>query len=138
MPAAPPGEDPDPGAFAGPGGAPAGPGPEPPRRRRGRLPWLLGGGAALVVLGVVAVLGFVTPGWFVRPVFDATGVQKGIAQTLRDSYRIGDVEQVRCPDGQRVAAGSRFDCRVRIGGEARVVTISVKNERGVYEVGHPK
>ncbi|MHA6804768.1 DUF4333 domain-containing protein [Salinifilum ghardaiensis] len=138
VPAAPPGEDPGPGASAGPGGAPAGPGPEGPRRGRARLPWLLSGGAAAVVLAVVAVLGFVAPGWFVRPVFDAAGVQKGIAQTLRDSYRIGDVEQVRCPSGQRVAAGHQFDCRVRIGGETQVVTISVKNDRGVYEVGHPK
>ncbi len=91
-----------------------------------------------MVLGVVAVLGFATPGWFVRPVFDAAGVQKGIAQTLRESYRISGVEQVRCPDGQSVSAGNQFDCRVRIGGEAKAVTISVKNERGVYEVGHPK
>lgn len=108
----------------------------PPRKKRRVLPWLLGG-AGVVVVAAVLVLGFVAPGWFVRTVFDASSVEKGVEQTLKGSYRLSGVGPVVCPSGQPVEVGSHFDCQVRIGGETKTVTVTVKTDEGVYEVGHP-
>ncbi|MEB3367164.1 DUF4333 domain-containing protein [Saccharopolyspora mangrovi] len=121
---------PSPGGF----GFPA----APQRRTRSKLPWILAGSGVLVVLAVVLVLGFAAPGFFVRPVFDAASVEKGVAQTLKGSYNIAGVGPVTCPDGQPVEVRHRFDCQVQINGASKVVTVTVKNDEGVYEVGHPK
>lgn len=123
------------GQFPPPGGF----GP-PPRKKRSALPWVLGGAGALVVVAaaVVLVLGFVAPGWFVRSVFDASSVEKGVEQTLKGSYGLAGVGSVSCPGGQPVRTGDRFDCQVRIGAEDKTVTVTVKTDKGVYEVGHPK
>ncbi|MCI2423052.1 DUF4333 domain-containing protein [Saccharopolyspora sp. K220] len=112
----------------------------PPKKKRSVLPWLLSGFGVLLVIAVVLVLvlGFVAPGWFVRPVFDSTSVAKGVAQTLKGSYGITGVGEVTCPDGQPVEVAHRFDCQVSINSQPRTVTVTVKNDRGVYEVGHPK
>ncbi len=99
---------------------------------------MLGGFGALVVIGAVLVLGFVAPGWFVRPVFDSASVAKGVSQTLKSSYGIKGVGEVSCPDGQPVEVAHRFDCKVTIDSQAKAVTVTVKNSKGVYEVGHPK
>ncbi|MGP4015757.1 DUF4333 domain-containing protein [Saccharopolyspora sp. 5N708] len=124
------------GQFPPPGGyGQYGP---PPKKKRSVLPWVLTGFGALLVIAVVLVLGFVAPGWFVRPVFDATSVAKGVAQTLKGSYGLTGVGEVNCPAGQPVAAAHRFDCQVSIDSQPRTVTVTVKNDRGVYEVGHPK
>lgn len=112
--------------------------PEPPRKKRKVLPWVLGGLGTLLVIAVVCVLGFVTPGWFVSSVFDASSVQKGVEQTLKDSYGIQGVSGVTCPEGQEVEPGSSFQCRVQVDGQDKTVTVTVKNAEGVYEVGHPK
>ncbi|MFC7342721.1 DUF4333 domain-containing protein [Saccharopolyspora griseoalba] len=112
--------------------------PEPPRKKRKALPWVLGGLGGLLVIAVVCVLGFITPGWFVSSVFDAGSVQKGVEQTLKDSYGIPGVSGVTCPDGQEVEPGNSFQCQVRVDGQDKTVTITVKNAEGVYEVGHPK
>lgn len=111
---------------------------EPPRKKRKAWPWVLGGVGLLVVLAVVAVLGFVSPGWFVRSVFDASSVQKGVEQTLADSYGINGVSRVSCPEGQSVEPGNSFRCEVQVEGQSKSVTVTVKNAEGVYEVGHPK
>lgn len=122
---------PSPGGFGFP--------PEqPPRKKRKVWPWVLGGLGALVLLAAVAVLGFVSPGWFVRSVFDASSVQKGVEQTLTDSYGINGVSGVSCPGGQPVEPGSSFQCQVQVDGQSKTVTVTVKNAEGVYEVGHPK
>lgn len=110
----------------------------PPKKKRSALPWIIGGAGALVVLAVVLVLGFVAPGFFVRSVFDAASVEKGVTQTLKGSYTIAGVGAVTCPDGEPVEVGHRFDCRVQINGADKTVTVTVKNDQGVYEVGHPK
>ncbi|SFS70241.1 DUF4333 domain-containing protein [Saccharopolyspora flava] len=115
--------------------------PQVPPKKPGRskLPWILGGaGALVVVVAIVLVLGFVAPGFFVRPVFDAASVEKGVAQTLKGSYSLAGVGAVTCPDGQPVQAQHRFDCQVQINGQNKTVTVTVKDEDGVYEVGHPK
>ncbi|MER7011373.1 DUF4333 domain-containing protein [Saccharopolyspora sp. NPDC000359] len=120
------------GQFPPPGGFGA-----PPRKKRSALPWVLSG-SGVVVVAVVLVLGFVAPGWFVRSVFDATSVEKGVEQTLKGSYGLAGVGSVSCPGGQPVRTGNRFDCQVEIGSETKSVTVTVKTDKGVYEVGHPR
>lgn len=126
------GHQPPPFATAPGFGAP------PPPKRRSPLPWVLGGLGAVLVVAVVLVLGFVTPGWFVRSVFDASSVEKGVTDILRHSYRLGGVGQVSCPPDQPVEPGHHFDCTASVGAEQKTVTVTVKNDKGVYEVGHPK
>jgi uncharacterized protein DUF4333 len=111
---------------------------QPPRKKRSALPWVLSGIGAVVVIGVVLVLGFVVPGWFVQPVFDSASVEKGVTQTLKNSYGLSGVGEVSCPDGEPVQVSHRFDCKVSIDSQTRTVTVTVKNDKGVYEVGHPK
>lgn len=108
-----------------------------PRRRRSPLRWVLVG---IGVLGVLAVLflGFVAPGWFSRTVFDAGAVQQGVERTLKDSYGIRGVGTVTCPPGQPVEPSHAFDCRVRVGGQQRTVTVTVTDDRGTYRVGRPE
>ena len=48
------------------------------------------------------------------------------------------VSGVTCPEGQEVEPGNSFQCQVQLGGQAKTVTVTVKNAEGVYEVGHPK
>ncbi|MDA3629986.1 DUF4333 domain-containing protein [Saccharopolyspora oryzae] len=112
-------------------------GAPPQRKKRSALPWVLGGAGLLVVV-VVLVLGFVVPGWFVRSVFDASSVEKGVEQTLKTSYGLPGVGSVSCPSGQAVQVGNRFDCQVQINSQPKTVTVTVKTDKGVYEVGHPK
>lgn len=109
-----------------------------PKKKRSALPWVLGSAVLVVVAAVVLVLGFVTPGWFVRTVFDASSVEKGVQQTLEGSYRLGKVESVSCPSGQAVRPQVRFDCQVTVNGAEKTVTVTVKNDKGTYEVGHPR
>lgn len=135
VPAAAPGQQPP--GVGGPGGVSSG---GAPGRRvlRARRNWFLSGAFVLVAVLLVLVLGFVAPGWFVRTVFQSESVQRGVARTLRDVYQLNGVRAVSCPDGQTVVPGNQFDCRVRFDDRAKTVTISVKDDRGVYEVGHPK
>ncbi|CAM01571.1 uncharacterized protein DUF4333 [Saccharopolyspora erythraea NRRL 2338] len=120
------------------GGQPGFGGPAPEKRKRRALPWVLGGVVLVVVAAAVFVLGFVAPGWFVRSVFDAESVEKGVRQTLETSYRLGDVGPVTCPSGQAVQPGHSFDCRVTVEGRQQSVKVTVKNDKGTYEVGHPR
>ncbi|MFI0464597.1 DUF4333 domain-containing protein [Saccharopolyspora sp. 5N102] len=109
-----------------------------PKKKRSALPWVSAGIIVVILALVVLVLGFITPGWFVKPVFDSASVEKGVSQTLRSSYGMTGVSQVSCPAGQRVAVGHRFDCKVTVDSQPKTVTVTVKNEKGVYEVGHPR
>lgn len=133
VPAAPPGAEFSDGATGWRGDQ-----PNRPRRDRSLWPGLVAFGALLLTAALLGVVGFLAPGWFVRTVFDAQSVQKGVEQTLRDSYQINGVQRVQCPSGEPVRTGNQFDCQVRIDGQNKVVPVSVKTERGVYEVGHPK
>ena len=118
--------------FGGPGfTTPNGP------KKRSPLPWILGGFTVLVVV-VILVLGFVAPGFFVRTTFDAGAVQQGVQQILTDSYDIPGVESVTCPSGQAVEPGATFDCEATVEGSTLTVTVTVKDDDGTYEVGHPR
>lgn len=113
--------------------------PTPPRRKRRAVSlWILGV-VIVVVAGLwVSALGFVSPGWFVRTVFDPRGVQLGVQQVLRDSYHVDRVESVTCPLGEPVQPAVTFACKVQVGDQSRTVTIAVQDSTGTYQVGQPR
>lgn len=118
------------GQFGGtpPAGAP---------RKRSALPWILVG-LVVVLGGLVAFLGFVTPGWFTTKVFDHAAVQNGVKQILTDEYGLEDVGEVSCPQNEKVEEGNTFECTATIKGEQKKVTITVKSKDGEYEVAKPR
>ncbi|MCY7343194.1 MAG: DUF4333 domain-containing protein [Pseudonocardia sp.] len=116
-----------------------GPGyPVPPDSRPGtsRLLLILGGVGVLVV-AMIAVLGFVTPGFLVTRVFDAAAVQDGVRRVLTDDYRIDGVASVTCGDAIQVTSGKSFDCQATIDGEQVPVPVRITTDSGNYEVGRP-
>lgn len=115
------------------------PGRTPPRRKRRAVSlWILGT-VIVVIAGLwVCALGFVSPGWFVKTVFDPGGVQLGVQQVLRDADHIGGVESVTCPSGEPVQPGATFACKVRVGDRTQTVTIAVQDSNGTYQVGEPR
>ena len=88
-----------------------------------------------MVAAVIAVLGFVTPGWF-KPatVFDKVALQDGVKKILVENYKTPDVGDVSCPADQAVKANTTFDCTVTVKGEQKKITVSVKDDSGTYEV----
>ncbi|MEJ2854404.1 MULTISPECIES: DUF4333 domain-containing protein [unclassified Saccharothrix] len=108
----------------------------PPAKKSSALLWVV---VAVVVLavGAVGVLGFVTPGWFKKKIFDNTAVQNGIVQILKDDYKISDVEGATCTGENPVEPNRTFTCKVKIGGKDKDVKITVKTADGEYEVGQP-
>jgi hypothetical protein len=113
------------------------PGEQPPpgAKKKSALPWIIIA-VVVVVLGVVAVLGFVAPGFFLTKVFDATAVQQGVTQVL-NGYGIGSVGGVSCPSDVKVVAGQSFQCTATIDGEQKTVQIRIVDDQGGYEVGLP-
>jgi hypothetical protein len=111
--------------------------PEPSRpAKKSALPWIIAG-VVVVVLGVVAVLGFVAPGFFVTRVFDQAAVQDGVQRVLTDDFDIPGVGAVTCGEGIQVTEGAEFDCQVTIDGERLTVPVRVTDDEGGYEVGRP-
>lgn len=97
----------------------------------------LGIGVLVLVLAAVAIMGFVTPGWFTTKVFDTTKVEEGVKGILTSSYQIQDVASVECPAEQKVEAGTTFECTATIAGAQKKVQIKVTSDEGAYEVGKP-
>jgi len=105
-----------------------------PRRGKGRLFFAIG---VLVVLGLVAFLGFVAPGVWVSKVLDQNAVQDGVRGILTTNYNVGSVETVSCPADQQVRIGVQFTCQVVIAGAARSVVVTVTDSNGTYQVARP-
>jgi hypothetical protein len=105
-------------------------------QQQGRIRLAVAVAIAVVVITVL-VLGFVTPGWFVTRVFDATSVQNGVARILTDDYAVGAVADVRCPSDVRVSTGATFSCDATIDGDPVTVPITVTDGGGGYQVGRP-
>lgn len=70
-----------------------------------------------------------------RKVFSADAVERGAVQILKDEYKISDVSEAMCPEGQLAVLGTSFICIVSIGGTDKSVKITVKSEDGEFEVG---
>jgi hypothetical protein len=97
----------------------------------------IGIGALVVVVAVVAILGFVAPGFFRTQVFNNTQMQTDVAKLLTDTYKIDGVSGVTCPAEQKVTDGAKFECTATISGKPQQVPITVKGTDGNYEVSPP-
>jgi hypothetical protein len=101
------------------------------------------GGLVVLVIAVVAVMGFWKPGFFVTTKLDVNAAQTGVAQILGDEangYGAKNVKDVTCNNGASptVKKGDTFDCEVSIDGTKRRVTVTFQDDKGTYEVGRPK
>ena len=98
---------------------------------------------AAVIIGVVLVLGFWKPGFFMTTNLDVKAAQSGVQQILSDEtngYGAKNVQDVTCNDGAnpKVVKGGTFDCEVSIDGTKRQVTVTFQDNSGTYEVGRPR
>jgi uncharacterized protein DUF4333 len=98
---------------------------------------------AAVIVGIVLVLGFWKPGFFVTTKLDVNAAQSGVRQILTDEangYGAKNVNDVKCNDGvsPAVKKGETFECEVSIDGTKRQVTVTFQDDNGTYEVGRPK
>ncbi len=101
------------------------------------------GALAVLVVGVVLILGFWKPGFFVTTKLDVNKAQEGVQQILTDEangYGAKNVKDVKCNNGQNptVKKGDTFNCEVSIDGTKRQVTVTFQDDKGTYEVGRPK
>ncbi|MFD1050230.1 DUF4333 domain-containing protein, partial [Kibdelosporangium lantanae] len=65
---------------------------------------------------------------------ERTAVQQGVVKILKDKYN-EDATDVKCPADQEVKVGNKFECTLKVNGDARKVTITVKSEdKAEYEV----
>lgn len=116
-------------------GTPSGFGAPVKKGGSAKLLWIVTA-VVIVVVAAVGVTGFWKPGFFITKVLDQQAVQSGVQQMLA-SY--GDTATaVSCPSGQEVKAGTTFTCTATIDGQQRKVTITVQDENGNYQVGHPQ
>jgi hypothetical protein len=123
-----PGQQPygqQPGGFPGPGAPP---------KKRGML-WAIVA-VVVVLVAAVAVLGFVTPGWFNKKVLDQTAMQDGVSNILKTDYKL-NVTGVTCPANESVSVGNTFTCTATIDGQQKQVQITVKTSDGQYQVAQP-
>lgn len=102
-----------------------GPSDSPPPPRRSRAGWWIAV-AVVVVIGVSALLAFVTPGFLVRKTFSA----RSIASTIENQSKgRGDYRNVTCPSGEKVTKGATFSCSADGG---KKITITVTSGSGDY------
>ncbi|GAB0107022.1 hypothetical protein JMUB6875_60140 [Nocardia sp. JMUB6875] len=93
-----------------------------------------------IVAAVVVVLAAAGGGlaWLLsKDQLDNKAVATGVQKVLKDSYGIDDVQDVSCPSGEKVQVDKTFDCTLKVGGEAKKVTIKITKDDGTYEVGRP-
>ena len=67
----------------------------------------------------------------------ATPVCTAVQKVLTNDYGLTGIEQVTCGDGNKVSAGTTFECRATVAGEPVAVPIRVTTDAGDYEVGRP-
>lgn len=108
--------------------------PDGSRDGRGKLLWITTGALAFIVV-VLGITGFWRPGFFVTTVLDQTAVQNGVKQMLA-TYGV-TADSVSCPAKQAVKTGNTFTCTATIGGKQQQVTVTITDENGDYQVGHP-
>lgn len=73
-----------------------------------------------------------------KQVFDQKAVEAGVVQLIRTSYNMA-ATSADCPKAgdTEVKAGNTFSCTITIDDGDKSVTITVKDDRGTYEVGLP-
>jgi hypothetical protein len=111
--------------------------PPAPAKKSNSTMWII---VAVVVLAVAAfvVTAFVTPGFLNKKVLDQAAVQDGVKKILKERYN-EEATDVACPADQEVKVGKTFDCTLKVNGDSRKVTITIKSEdKAEYEVGQSK
>ncbi|MPY77970.1 MAG: DUF4333 domain-containing protein [Actinophytocola sp.] len=114
-----------------PGGQPGGfgqypPGLEPEQQKKSKAPLWIGIGVLALLIAVVAVLGFIAPGFFFKEkVFDAAAVEQGVEKILTDEGVEFEQGSASCPTDQPVRQNHTFTCTVTIDGEQKDVPIKV-------------
>jgi hypothetical protein len=119
------------------------PGTDPGSKKSMKMILGIVGGIAVLIIAIVAVMGFWKPGFFVTTKLDVNAAQTGVAQILGDEangYGAKNVKDVTCNNGASptVKKGDTFDCEVSIDGTKRRVTVTFQDDKGTYEVGRPK
>ncbi|MEA5362082.1 DUF4333 domain-containing protein [Amycolatopsis sp., V23-08] len=107
----------------------------PDKKPKSKKPLLIGGIAVLVLVlggGAAWLLGA-----FRGDVLDQQSLQDGVVKVLNENYGEPDVKDAQCPSNEAAQNGTTFDCTVKIGGQAKKVTVRVLNDRPEYEVGAP-
>ena len=113
----------------------------PPQKKGGAWIWVV---VVIVVLaaGAFGVLGFVTPGFLTKKVFDEAALEgdNGVQKILVENYNepAEDISKVDCPADEEVKQGNTFECKVTIRDEQQTVKITVVNDDGQYEVSTPE
>jgi uncharacterized protein DUF4333 len=117
------------------------PGYGPPQKKSGAWIWVV---VVIIVLaaGAFGVLGFVTPGFLNKKVFDEAALEgdNGVKKILIENYNEpkDDISKVDCPADQEVKQGNTFECKVTIRDQEQSVKITVVNNDGQYEVSTPE
>jgi hypothetical protein len=95
----------------------------------------------VVLLGIGAVLAFVTPGFLNSTVFDQAALQSGVQRVLTDDYGYPAVGEVVCGDPAQgpiaVREGDTFTCATTIDGVPATVPVRITSGAGDYEVSRP-
>lgn len=116
-------------------------GPQPPKKGGGAWIWVV---VVVIVLaaGAFGVLGFVTPGFLNKKVFDESALEgdNGVRKILVENYNepAEDISKIDCPADQEVKQGNTFECTATIRDEEKTVKITVVNDDGQYEVSTPE
>ncbi|OOK73880.1 hypothetical protein BZL30_4426 [Mycobacterium kansasii] len=97
----------------------------------------------VLVIGIVLVVGFWQPGFFVTTKLDVNKANSGVQQILTDEtngYGAKNVKDVKCNNGVNptVKKGATFECTVSIDGASKHVTVTFQDNKGTYEVGRPQ
>lgn len=112
---------------------------QPAKKNAGKLVGI-GAGVLALLAAVIAVTAFWIPGWAGKDL-NQSAVQDGATKILTDpepeGYGLQDVTDVECPSGQKVEAGAAFTCSLKVNGESKHVTITIKDDDGTYEVSRP-
>jgi hypothetical protein len=112
----------------------------PPRRKHS---WLLYGGAlTTVVVAVILIVGFASPGIFLVRKLDITQAQAGVERILSDpaGYGARHVSNVTCNDGHSpiIHKGETFTCEATIDRVRQVFVVTFIDDAGSYQVGRPQ
>jgi len=113
--------------------APAQAGQQPPKSKK---PLILGLGALALVL-ILAIVGVLVATSLGSKTLDSAAAEAGVAKVLTQSYGATAVDDVSCPDGQKVESGNSFECTVTVDGQHRSVTLTFTDDEGTYEVSRP-
>jgi hypothetical protein len=105
--------------------------------KKSKTPLIAAIAGVVVVLIILGVTAFITPGFAISKVLNAAAVEDGVQKILTDTYKITDVTQVSCPANQKVKNGGTFTCKATIGGKDTDVRITITDDNGTYQVGRP-